>query len=74
MALVPKSDYRVIDDWYSQGMPATGFTIELDNVFIPKHRLNTADARAGKNIGVRTSVQSFACRQCAVPTRYSPAR
>ena len=52
MALVPKSDYRVIDDWYSQGMAATGSrSIELDNVFIPKHRLlNTADARAGKNI------------------------
>ena len=52
MALVPKSDYRLIDDWYSQGMAATGSrSIELDNVFIPKHRLlNTADARAGKNI------------------------
>ena len=52
MALVPKSDYRVIDDWYSPGMAATGSrSIELDNVFIPKHRLlNTADARAGKNI------------------------
>ena len=52
MALVPKSDYRVIDDWYSHGMAATGSrSIELDNVFIPEHRLlNTADARAGKNI------------------------
>ena len=24
MALVPKSDYRVIDDWFSNGMAATG--------------------------------------------------
>ncbi|MEE2996378.1 MAG: acyl-CoA dehydrogenase family protein [Pseudomonadota bacterium] len=52
MALVPKSDYRVIDDWYSPGMAATGSrSIELKNVFIPEHRLlNTADARAGKTV------------------------
>lgn len=52
MALVPKSDYRIIDDWYSPGMAATGSrSIELANVFIPEYRLlNTADARAGKTI------------------------
>ena len=52
MALVPKSDYKVIDDWFSPGMAGTGSrSIELDNVFIPEHRLlNTADARAGKTI------------------------
>lgn len=52
MALVPKSDYRVIDDWFSPGMAATGSrSIELKNVFIPEHRmLNTADARAGRTI------------------------
>jgi alkylation response protein AidB-like acyl-CoA dehydrogenase len=52
MALVPKSDYRVIDDWNSPGLVATGSrSIELDNVFIPEHRLlNTAAAREGKTI------------------------
>ena len=52
MALVPKSDYTVIDDWYPPGMAATGSrSIKLKNVFVPEHRLlNTADARAGKTI------------------------
>ena len=52
MALVPKSDYRVIDDWNSPGLVATGSrSIELDNVFIPEHRmLNTAEARVGNTI------------------------
>jgi len=52
MALVPKSDYRVIDDWNSPGLVATGSrSIELENVFIPEHRmLNTAEARVGKTI------------------------
>jgi alkylation response protein AidB-like acyl-CoA dehydrogenase len=54
MALVPKSDYRVIDDWNSPGLVATGSrSIELDNVFIPQHRmLNTAEARKGTTINV----------------------
>lgn len=54
MALVPKSDYRVIDDWNSPGLVATGSrSIELDNVFIPEHRmLNTAEARKGTTIEV----------------------
>ena len=52
MALVPKSDYRVIDDWNSPGLVATGSrSIELDNVFIPQHRLlSTGAAREGKTI------------------------
>ena len=38
-ALVPKSDYTVIDDWFSPGLAATGSrSIRLDNVFIPEHR------------------------------------
>lgn len=52
MALVPKSDYRVIDDWNSPGLVATGSrSIELDNVFIPEHRLlSTGAARRGETI------------------------
>ena len=52
MALVPKADYTVIDDWYSPGMAATGSrSIGLDEVFIPDHRtLSTAAARRGETI------------------------
>ena len=52
MALVPKSDYEVIDDWYSPGLAATGSrSIRLENVFIPEHRtLSTAAARRGETI------------------------
>tara|TARA_R110002126_G_scaffold20441_26_gene75667 strand:+ start:676 stop:1854 length:1179 start_codon:yes stop_codon:yes gene_type:complete len=38
-ALVPKSDYKIVDDWFAPGLAATGSrSIELDNVFIPEHR------------------------------------
>lgn len=38
-ALVPRSDYRIEDDWFSPGLAGTGSrTIRLDNVFIPEHR------------------------------------
>lgn len=52
MALVPKSDYTVIDDWHSPGLAATGSrSILLEDVFIPDHRtLNTGDARKGETI------------------------
>lgn len=52
MALVPKSDYEVIDDWFSPGLAATGSrSIRLDEVFIPEYRtLDTAAARRGETI------------------------
>lgn len=52
MALVPKSDYTVIDDWFSPGLAATGSrSIGLDEVFIPEYRtLDTAAARRGETI------------------------
>jgi len=38
-ALVPKSDYEIVDDWFSPGLAGTGSrSIRLDNVFIPEHR------------------------------------
>ena len=38
-ALVPKTDYEIVDDWFSPGLAGTGSrSIKLDNVFIPEHR------------------------------------
>ncbi|MEC7488039.1 MAG: acyl-CoA dehydrogenase family protein [Pseudomonadota bacterium] len=38
-ALVPKSDYEIVDDWFSPGLAGTGSrSIKLDNIFIPEHR------------------------------------
>ena len=38
-ALVPRSDYEIVDDWHSHGLAGTGSrSIRLDNVFIPEHR------------------------------------
>jgi 3-hydroxy-9,10-secoandrosta-1,3,5(10)-triene-9,17-dione monooxygenase len=38
--LVPMSDIRIIDDWRVFGLLATGSrTLELDNVFVPEHRI-----------------------------------
>ena len=38
-ALVPKSDYEVVDDWFAAGLAGTGSrSIRLDECFIPEHR------------------------------------
>ena len=38
-ALVPMSDYEIVDDWFSPGLAGTGSrSIKLDNIFIPEHR------------------------------------
>ena len=38
-ALVPKSDYEIVDDWYSAGLAGTGSrSIRLRECFIPEHR------------------------------------
>lgn len=38
-ALVPKSDYEIVDDWYSSGLAGTGSrSLRLDEVFVPEHR------------------------------------
>jgi alkylation response protein AidB-like acyl-CoA dehydrogenase len=37
--LLPKADFRVVDDWHTMGMSGTGScSIEVDNVFVPSHR------------------------------------
>jgi 3-hydroxy-9,10-secoandrosta-1,3,5(10)-triene-9,17-dione monooxygenase len=37
--LVPRADYRILDDWQSLGLAGTGsHSIHLANVFVPEHR------------------------------------
>ncbi len=39
-AMLPKSDYQVIDDWFVTGMSATGSrSVKMEQVFIPDYRM-----------------------------------
>lgn len=53
--LVPKSDYRIDDDWHVIGLAGTGSkTLVLDDVFVPAHRVLFFDeATAGRTPGAR---------------------
>jgi len=51
-AMVPRSDVTIVDDWFTEGLRATGSkTLLVDNVFVPEHRiegiipLNTGKAK-----------------------------
>lgn len=47
-ALVPKSDYEIIDDWFPTGLASTGSrALKLSQVFIPAHRAIAAGDVAG---------------------------
>ena len=42
-ALIPKSDYEIIDDWFVSGLAATGSrSVVVKEVFIPEHRAISA--------------------------------
>ena len=44
-ALIPRKDYKIIDDWHSMAMKGSGTkTLEIRNVFVPNHRLQSAEA------------------------------
>lgn len=49
LVVIPKSDYVIVDDWQVLGMCSTGsMTVEVNDVFVPKHRaLNVQDLRGG---------------------------
>ncbi len=51
LVVMPKSDYRVIDDWQVLGMRATGsMSVEAKDIFVPEHRtLSMVDLRGGDN-------------------------
>lgn len=41
--IIPRSEYKIVDDWHSAGMKSSGTkTLEIHDVFIPEHRIETA--------------------------------
>ena len=52
-ALVPRSDYEIIDDWHAMAMKGSGTkTLKVRNVFVPEHRIESAKAlMTGKSRG-----------------------
>jgi 3-hydroxy-9,10-secoandrosta-1,3,5(10)-triene-9,17-dione monooxygenase len=42
MAIVPREQYEVVDDWHTLGMRATSSkTVRCEDVFVPQHRVNS---------------------------------
>ena len=52
-ALVPKSDYEIVDDWFVTGLAGTGSrSIVMKEVFIPEYRLQfTPNIKGGESPG-----------------------
>jgi alkylation response protein AidB-like acyl-CoA dehydrogenase len=52
-AIVPQSDYEIVDDWYSAGLKGSGTkTLKVRGVFVPEHRIESAKALTfGKSSG-----------------------
>ncbi len=49
LALIPREDYEIIDDWHTAGLRGTGSkTLKIDNVFVPEHRI---ESMIGLNVG-----------------------
>ena len=47
-ALVPKSDYEVIDDWFVTGLAATGSrSCKVTKAFVPEHRMQASELCKG---------------------------
>ena len=43
--LVPRTDYKIIDDWYVFGLAGTGSkSLEMHDVFVPAHRTHSLSA------------------------------
>jgi len=55
--LVPAVDYRIHDDWFANGLAATGSkSIVCEDVFVPSHRrLMFSDVMSGNSPGYRAS-------------------
>jgi alkylation response protein AidB-like acyl-CoA dehydrogenase len=52
--LVPRSDYRIVDEWHVSGLAATGSKdLVIEQALVPKHRvLTTAEANSAASPGV----------------------
>lgn len=52
-AVIPRSDYDIVDNWFVMGMKGSGSkTLKIENVFIPEHRIQAAqDMMTGKSAG-----------------------
>jgi alkylation response protein AidB-like acyl-CoA dehydrogenase len=55
--LVPKSDYKIHDDWHVMGLAGTGSkTIVIEDAFVPAYRMVTfADMLTGNGPGTQTN-------------------
>ena len=55
--IVPKSDYREIDNWYAMGLAGTGSKdVTTDNIFVPEHRtLAAADGKGAPHPGSKVN-------------------
>jgi 3-hydroxy-9,10-secoandrosta-1,3,5(10)-triene-9,17-dione monooxygenase len=56
--IVPKTDYRSIDNWYAMGLAGTGSKdVAVDNVFVPEHRtLAAADGKGTPHPGSKVNI------------------
>lgn len=54
LAIVPKSDYQIVDTWFAMGLKGSGSKdIVVDNAFVPEHRVEQIGALfMGKSAGV----------------------
>lgn len=52
-AVIPRSDFSIIDDWFSIGMQGSGTkTASIKGVFVPEHRIQAAgDMMEGRHAG-----------------------
>lgn len=52
-AVIPRSDYEIVDNWFVMGMKGSGSKVlKIDNVFIPEYRIQAAqDMMTGKSAG-----------------------
>lgn len=55
-AMVPRSDYEIIDDWHVAGLRGTGSkTLKLVDIFVPSHRIDSVidmSSGASKGFGI----------------------
>lgn len=52
-AVIPSSDFTIIDDWYAVAMQGSGTkTASIKSVFVPEHRIQAAiDMMEGRHVG-----------------------